>query len=211
MLNTGPTPTPAPTATPTITPTPTNTPTPTRTPTPTPTPVPGYYTLSGTVTTSNGTPVVGAKVDLLADSAQGVVRTVYTGADGSFSIPSVWGPTNFTLTTTKSGFGINPHNGYLINNTAIILTAIPSPYLLSATVMKRDKSVVPGVLVDLSTATGGDLGTAISDAQGKVVFSVPAEAQYRLEPMHGDYIFNLPSFSGEATGNIDRIIVAIPR
>ncbi len=206
-----PTATAAPTSTPTVTPTPTNTPTPTRTPTPTPTPVPGYYTLTGFVLTTQGTPVVGAKLDVVADSASGAVRTVYTGADGSFAVSNIWGPTNYSVQGSKLGFGINPHRGYLTSNTSISITAIPSPFALSVQVMRRDKSALAGVDIYLSSPTLGMLGTGVTDGQGKVLFSAPANVQYVIEAAHPDYIFNVSQLSGEIAGDTDRVLVAIPR
>lgn len=198
--------TPIPTATSTFTPTPrpSNTPTaipsstPTRTPTMTPTP--GYYRLSGTVKREGDNFVVpGAKVVIKYGSNQ---TTLYTDAQGRYSLSNILGPITYTVSVTASGYTFDTNTVYLSGDRTLDFSGLFNAYTLSGRVINDDKEGLANVKINLNEST-----SVTTDSQGNFSFNVPLNYEYNLLAEASQYSFNMTELKGTVRGDTKRIFL----
>jgi hypothetical protein len=137
------------------------------------------YPVTGSVTNSMGQAILGAN---LSDTV-----TAWTSSHSSGTYSLLTANSSFTLTASAPGYSTASEsvtvNGGPVNNVDFVLASNPidpSPHTVSGTVMDQSTGS-PIVNALVAYALGGEIKTALSEANGSFAVGVP----------NGHYIFNV--------------------
>jgi hypothetical protein len=181
---------------------PTPTPTPTPEPTPTPQPTPGVFDLAGTVVLSTTQqPVPGVRIEFKKEGGETEVR--FTGSDGRFQYDDIDGPVVYTLQAVKTGTQSVLVSGTLKSDEDFTLSLVPHSVALTGYVRDPNNIPIRGI-----TVNAGDLGSVITDDNGKFEFTTRFGEPYELRFIHPLYTFPYGVAKGVAWGQHVRISVA---
>ncbi len=146
------------------------------------------YTISGTVTQANGTPVSGGVTVSLSGSD---TSSTTTQEDGSYSFTGLYNG-GYTITPTRSGYTFNPVSRNVTisgaNVTAQNFTAIPgNVFSVSGKVTLAGGQAIAGVSIGL---VGPHAATTTTNASGDYTFSNLGAGTYTVTPSLAGYSFD---------------------
>ena len=149
-------------------------------------------TYSGTIQTSNGTPLLHAAITVTDNATGSIIGTTFTDAKGAFTtqntVPLVNGG-NYTIVASLAGYASvtaqNPfvagstntkntfYYGDTVVNQVFVLNAL-LPGTVSGTVTDNTGAVVPGATVTLTSTDKTITRTAVTDASGVYAIAMGA-------------------------------------
>lgn len=162
------------------------------------------FSISGTVTDTNGQPVPGATVHITNNF--GFSATVATNVNGRYSRPGISNGL-YVVLITKNGYSISPAQGngiQSVNGADVVkdYAATPQGFSISGTVLDSNGSPLPGVSVSVNNNSGFS-STVTSNASGFYAVSSLSNGQYVVLPAKQGYKIitdnggnNLSSVSG---------------
>ena len=171
---------------------------------------PKYYTVSGQLTTVDGTGISGATVTLSGSQA----RTTITNDIGFYSFVTVIGGGNYTVTPTKTGYDFTPVRQSitgLSSNQTINFTGTKPFVAINGQVNELRHGAqypVSGVKITLS---GGQDSTTTTDANGYYSFAnLPANVAYTLKASHPNHTFSPQGYNMTVTEDRTLYFTALP-
>ncbi len=146
-------------------------------------------TISGAITTSDGTPLEGVKVKITGTSTDSTT----TDANGNYSIAVGYGGT-YTVTPTKEGYTFTPAFMLISEVTedqTVNFTGKLNNVSISGIIKLEDNTPLENVKVEL---TGTNTATTYTDATGSYSFTVAYGGSYTVTPTKEGYTF-APTFA----------------
>jgi len=152
------------------------------------------FTVSGTVTDTNGQAVPGATVQISDNS--GFTDTVTTNVNGYYSRPGI-GNGVYIVWITKNGYSIGPAQGNVfqsVNGSDVVkdFVATPQNFSISGTVLGGNGNPLPGVSVSVSNNSGSS-STVTSNASGFYSVSGLSNGAYIVFPAKSGYNISVNS------------------
>jgi hypothetical protein len=158
---------------------------------------PATYTISGTISTSNGGDAEGAEIQLKNSGGSDVVSPVTAGPNGVYSFSGVPAGTGYSIKVLLAGYAPTMSVAFDVSgseNKDVTLTAPGTTYTVSGTITKDDEE---GDLEDVNVQLkNGSIvyGSATADASGEyTISSVPPGTGYTI----------VVSLTGYTTGTSD--------
>jgi hypothetical protein len=144
------------------------------------------YSISGTVRTSEGSPISGVTITLSGDATS----TVTTDTNGNYTFTGLVN-CNYTGTPSKTGYTFSPASRPVTINDANVTGqdftgAAGITYSISGTVKTASGTPIAGVTMNLS---GGATGSTTTDSQGTYKFTGLSKGAYTIIPSKAGYTF----------------------
>lgn len=158
----------------------------------------GTFSISGTVTTSNGLPIYSGVTMTLGGAAN---ATTTTDLNGNYTFIGLANG-NYTVTPSKIGYTFTPPNRAVTINGANVLNqnfiAFLTPtFSISGTVTDSLAGGIQGVTMSLG---GAAAATTTTDVNGNYTFTGLADGNYTVTPSLTSYTFTPPSLSVAIAG-----------
>ncbi|WWB87080.1 carboxypeptidase regulatory-like domain-containing protein [Priestia aryabhattai] len=171
-------------------------------------PSPG--TVTGTVTSTGGTPVASATINLI-DAFNTVVATATTNIQGQYTLSNV-NPGQYSVTVSAPNFQSQLLGITVTSNqtTTANFTLIPSPGTVTGIVSNTNGTPIQGAIVEVLDTGNNVIATVTTNAQGQYTANQLAPGTFQLRVKAQNFQTTLLGFTVQASQTTTQNVILQP-